>query len=75
MVRLEYRRESFRAAARQIKPEFELETWQSFWLTAVEGISAQSVAEQLGKKTGSIYTARSRVMKRLQERVAELTHV
>ena len=75
LVRLEYRRESFRVAARQIKSEFEPETWQSFWLTAVEGISAQSAADQLGKKLGSIYTARSRVMKRLQERVAELTNV
>ena len=75
LVQLEYRRESFRVAARQIKSEFKPETWQSFWLTAVEGFSAQSAAEQLGKKPGSIYTARSRVMKRLQERVAELTNV
>lgn len=73
LVRLEFRRESFRVAARQIKSEFENDTWQAFWLTAVDGISAQSVAKQLGKKTGSIYTAKSRVMKRLQNRVAEMT--
>ena len=75
LVRLEYRRESFRVAARQIKSQFDPKTWQSFWLTAVEGFTAQSAADQLGKKPGSIYTARSRVMKRLQERVAELTNV
>ena len=43
LVRLEYRRESFRVAARQIKLEFEPDTWSAFWLTAVEGVSAQSV--------------------------------
>ena len=75
LIHLEYRRESFRVAARQIESEFEFETWQAFWLTAVQGLSPQSAAKQLGKKTGSIYTARSRVMKRLQQRVGELTNV
>lgn len=73
LVRLEYRRESFRVAARQIKLEFEPDTWSAFWLTAVEGVSAQSVADQLGKKLGSVYTAKSRVMKRIQTRVTEMT--
>ena len=73
MVRLEYRRESFRVAARQIESEFTPDTWKAFWLTAVDGISAPTVAAQLGKKTGSIYTAKSRVMKRLQSRVNEMT--
>lgn len=73
LVRLEYRRESFRVAARQIKSEFEPDTWSAFWLTAVEGVSPQSAADQLGKKLGSIYTAKSRVMKRMQTRVAEMT--
>ena len=73
LIQLEIRRESFRFAARQIESEFQPETWQAFWLTAVDGMSAESAAKRLGKKTGSIYTARSRVMKRLQERVGEMT--
>ena len=74
LVQLEYRRECFRIAARQIQPEFELKTWQAFWLTAVDGLSANSAAKQLGRKTGSVYTARCRVMKRLQDRVAGMTN-
>ena len=42
MLQLEIRRESFRVAARQIESEFQPETWQAFWLTAVEGHSARS---------------------------------
>ena len=75
LIRLEFRRESFRVAARAIKSEFQNETWQAFWLTAVEGQTIEEAAKQLGKKTGSIYTARCRVMKRLQDRVAEMTDV
>ena len=73
LIQLEIRRESFRVAARQIESEFHPETWQAFWLTAVEGLTAETAAQQLGKKTGGIYTARSRVMKRLQNRVSEMT--
>jgi len=73
LVRLEYRRECFRVAAAQIKSEVEPDTWSAFWLTAVDGVSAQSAADQLGKRLGSIYTAKSRVMKRLQTRVTEMT--
>ncbi len=67
----EHRREVFRWAAKQIRWEFEDTTWQAFWLTTVEGNSAADVAKELGKSTGAIYTAKSRVMKRLQEKVQE----
>ena len=75
MIQLEHRRECFRVAAKQIQSEFQSDTWQAFWLTSVEGRTVESVAQQLGKKTGSIYTARCRVMKRLQDRVAEMTNI
>jgi RNA polymerase sigma-70 factor (ECF subfamily) len=61
----------FRWAARQIRPEFQSATWDAFWKTAVEGHSIDSVAVDLGKNRGSIYAARSRVMRRLQEKVTE----
>ncbi len=73
LIELEHRRECFRVAAKQIENEFAPDTWQAFWLTAVDGKSVPLAAQQLGKKPGSIYTARSRVMKRLQNRVAEMT--
>ena len=73
LIQLEYRRECFRVAAQQIKGEFEPETWLAFWLTAVDGLTADDAAKRLNKRTGSVYTARSRVMKRLQQRVLEMT--
>jgi RNA polymerase sigma-70 factor (ECF subfamily) len=66
---LEYRREVFRWAARQVRKEFRRETWDAFWLTAVEGQSVDVVAKELGKDCGAIYTARSRVMQRIHEKV------
>jgi RNA polymerase sigma factor (sigma-70 family) len=71
LLRLECRREVFRWAARQIREEFQDATWEAFWQTAIEGRDCDAVANELKKSTGSIYMARSRVMKRLQEKVAE----
>jgi RNA polymerase sigma factor (sigma-70 family) len=71
LLRLEYRREVFRWAARQVRKEFQPETWNAFWLTAVEGRDIESVARELGKNRGAIYAARSRVMRRIQEKVNE----
>jgi RNA polymerase sigma factor (sigma-70 family) len=70
-LQLELRREVFRWAARQIEREFQADTWQAFWQTAVEGRSCEDVAAELKKGVGTVYAARSRVMKRLQEKVKE----
>jgi RNA polymerase sigma factor (sigma-70 family) len=67
----EHRREVFRWAAKQVRWEFEETTWLAFWLTTVEGKPMPEVAAELGKSTGAIYTARSRVIRRLQEKVRE----
>jgi RNA polymerase sigma factor (sigma-70 family) len=71
LLRLECRREVFRWAARRIRPEFQPATWKAFWLTAVEDRSPEAVARLLHKTTGAVYAARSRVMRRLQEKAAE----
>jgi RNA polymerase sigma-70 factor (ECF subfamily) len=70
-LRLEYRREVFRWAARQVRNEFRQDTWDAFWLTAVQGQSVAVVAKELAKDCGAIYTARSRVMQRIREIAAE----
>ncbi len=69
---VEIRREVFRFAANAIEAEFHSATWQAFWLTSVEEVSVEVAASQLGKSVGSIYAARSRVMRRLREKVEEL---
>lgn len=71
LLRLEYRREVFRRAAEEVRPEFAAETWLAFWRTAVEGSDAGCVAEELGKAVGAVYAARSRVMRRLRECVEQ----
>lgn len=68
----EHRRERFRWAARHIRWEFAEETWLAFWRTTVDGQDCHAVAAELGKSVGAIYIARSRVMRRLQERVQEV---
>lgn len=65
----EQQRELFRWAAKQIRAEFTEDTWLAFWKTTVEANSIEDIASELGKSVGAIYTARSRVMKRLQEMV------
>jgi len=69
LLRLEYRREVFRWAARQVRPEFHEDTWNAFWETAVEGRECDEVARELGKNRGAIYASRSRIMRRIQEEV------
>ncbi len=71
LLRLEYRREVFRWAARQVRKEFRPDTWNAFWLTAVEGRPAEAVAKELAKDAGAVYTARSRVMQRIREKVSD----
>jgi DNA-directed RNA polymerase specialized sigma24 family protein len=46
---------------------FEDRTFQAFWRVAVDGRSAEEVAEELGMKVGAVYTAKSRVLNRLRE--------
>jgi RNA polymerase sigma-70 factor (ECF subfamily) len=71
MLLVASRREVFQWAARRVREEFEPETWDAFWLTAVEGRDIAEVVETIHKQPGAIYAARSRVMRRLREVVLE----
>jgi RNA polymerase sigma factor (sigma-70 family) len=71
LIRLEIRRGVFLWAADQIRLEFRPATWGAFWLTAVENKSVEQAAQELGLSVGSIYAARSRIMRRLKEKVSE----
>ena len=62
----------FRWAAQQIRGEFRDVAWSAFWETAVNGRDAASVARELSVKVGVVYVSRSRVMKRLREKVEEV---
>ncbi len=68
---LEYRREVFIWAADLVRKSVAETTWQSFYLTHVEGLAIADAAAQLGVSVGTVYVARSRVMSRLQELVTQ----
>lgn len=68
----EYRREAFRWAAGEIRPQFQDSTWRAFWATAVEGHDIQETADALEMSVGAVYAARSRIMARLKRKLQQL---
>lgn len=68
-IDLQWQREAFRWAADRIRNEFQVATWDAFWLTAVESLPIAEVIQRTGKSAGAIYVAKSRVMQRLQHEV------
>ena len=71
-IEIEYRRELYLQAARLVRADVNVETWQAFELTVVEDLSVDEVARRLGKTPGNVYAARSRIMRRLRESVQAL---
>lgn len=53
------------------EPEFQPVTWEAFVRTAVKGDDPESVAIDLKLSVDSVYAAKSRVLRRLREKVAE----
>jgi len=66
---VEYQRRLASLAMERVKREFTENTWQAFWLTAVEGKSAVDISKQIGLSPGAIYVAKSRVLARLKQEV------
>ena len=71
LFNLEHRRQVFLWAAAEIETEFRSDNWRAFWETSVAGRSVGEVATELRMSAGAVYVARSRVMKRLREKVEE----
>ncbi len=67
LFQLEHRRIRFRQIAERVRSQFSEPTWLSFWLTAVEGQTIGSAAEQLGKSSGAVRVARCRVLARMKD--------
>ena len=71
-IELEYRREMYLRAARIVRRDIEPDTWRAFKFTVIENRSIDEAAVELNKPIGTIYAARSRIMRRLREAVQEL---
>lgn len=69
---LEYRRALFHRAAQQVRERVSELTWEAFAATAIDAVPVAAVAGRLGISPGSIYVARSRVMKLLRQEVERL---
>lgn len=55
-----------------VRAEFEPSTWDAFWSTTIDGRSAIDVAQATGLSRASVYQAKSRVLRCLRKRMAEL---
>lgn len=55
-----------------VESEFEATTWLAFWRTTVDGQAASEVARSVGISIASVYQAKSRVLRRLRSRLAEV---
>jgi RNA polymerase sigma-70 factor (ECF subfamily) len=68
----EYDRELLDEATARIRLRVQPHTWEAFVLTAVEGLPGAEVATRLGIQVGTVYVARGKVQKMLQEEVRRL---
>jgi len=71
LIEREYQRAVFQWAADRVREQVADNTWQAFWLTEVDRIPVEQVAEQLGTRSGNVYFGRSRVMARIKQLVKQ----
>ncbi|MFK8115604.1 MAG: RNA polymerase sigma factor [Rubripirellula sp.] len=59
--------EVIRRAAELIRDDFQEQSWQAFWLSAVEDVPTPVIVKRLGMTPGAIRQAKFRVLARLRE--------
>lgn len=72
LINLEYRRELLSRAAQQVRSQSQEVTWLAFEMSELQQISVERTAELLQISTGSVYAARSRVMRRIRNAIQHL---
>lgn len=68
---LEYERTVFHWASEQARAAVAEQTWDAFWLSSIEGLAVNKVAQRLKMRPGNVYLARSRVMARIKKLVEQ----
>jgi RNA polymerase sigma-70 factor, ECF subfamily len=61
-----------RRALDLIRAEFEYRTWEAFWRVTIQGQPSSQVAEDLKMSIPAVYTAKSRVLRRLRQIMSEM---
>jgi len=67
----EWRQHHIRRAMRRLEPEFQEKDRMAFTLYAMKGRPAREAAETLGISVDQVYQAKSRILRRLSEMIAE----
>jgi RNA polymerase sigma-70 factor (ECF subfamily) len=67
----QWRQWAFCWAAGHVEREVQPDTWQAFWLSAVEGLAAPEVARRLEVPIGKVYASKCRVISRIRARIAD----
>src|SRR5262245_21929844 len=65
-------RELLEEAKRRVRQRVEAATWEAFRLTTEEGLSGADAAARLGMQVATVFKARSRVRKMVQEVLSRL---
>jgi RNA polymerase sigma-70 factor (ECF subfamily) len=68
----EFDQELLAEARDRVQQRVEPHTWEAFRLTAVEELSGAEAAVRLGLKVATVFKAKSKVQKMLQEEIARL---
>jgi RNA polymerase sigma-70 factor (ECF subfamily) len=63
----EFDQELLEEASERVRQRVEPHTWEAFRLTAVEGLSGAEAAARLSMKVATVFKAKSKVQKMLQE--------
>lgn len=72
LLEQEYQRQRFAVAAQRVQQDVSPQTWQAFWRTTILGQEIQEVADDLSCQRGSVYAARSRMIRRIKREVEKL---
>ena len=68
----EFRRHLIGRITSVIEADYPTAVWQAFWEHVVEGKPASQVAAELGINLWAVYTAKARIISRLNEEFADL---
>jgi RNA polymerase sigma factor (sigma-70 family) len=67
-----FERELLELAMRRVQPRVKPHTWEAFRLTSVENLPGTEAASRLGTQVSTVFVAKHRVMKMLEEEVRVL---